>query len=246
MRYSITADLKVMFRIPIALFFNLFFPIFISTIMIGLIGNIDIGNGLKFADKYFLIGLGYGLAPLALISLPIAISDMFNSGILERYYLFNLDLKKVICSQLIVYYILSICQFLIIYGYLELVFSLTFNLHQMVSILLIYSVTSLSMIMLGVTIGLLLPNKESAQSIGLILMFLTLFLMGGFGDLDRLPALFTTLASLLSINVLTQDVLVALYDGQNLSNISLMVPAIYILVLGLINLVLIRIKFKTI
>lgn len=246
MKYLIIADIKVLFRIPIALFFNIFFPLFISTLMIAMVGNVDIGNGMNFADKYYLIGLAFGVAPLTLISLPISISDMFNSGILERYHLFNVNIKKVIFSQIIVYFFLSIFEYLLITIYLYVFFSLSYNCQQILFIFSIYILVCFSMILLGICLGLLLKNKETAQSIGLVLMFLFLMLIGGFGDLSNLPNIFTDIAKVIPLNILTQNTLNVLINGEQLPSSSYTILIVYILLFSAIDIFLINKRFKKI
>ncbi len=244
MKYLIKADLCILFRIPISLFFNVFFPIFIATIMILTVGEIEIGSGFTFVDKYYLIGLTFGIAPLTLISLPISISEIFNNGILERLYLFNVDAKKVLFSQVIVHFINAIFEMVVITIYLNILFGLSFEYTEILQIFALYSLVSLAMISLGLLVGLILPNKETAQSVGLVIMFSFLMLIGGFGDTSNLPQILQDISSYIPLNLLSNEYLNAIINGSQIPNEAYIINILYVVICGFISFVIVKKKFK--
>ena len=60
LRYLLV-DLKVMMRIPVAVFFSLAFPLLMMVVIMVSYGNIDIGGGYHLIDKYFLVAMGFWL-----------------------------------------------------------------------------------------------------------------------------------------------------------------------------------------
>ncbi len=81
-------DIKVLFRIPLSVFFTLGYPIMMMFIIVGSYGNVEIGNGLHLIDKYFLITIGMGLLPLTLISFPTWIASSIEDNSLKRMQYF--------------------------------------------------------------------------------------------------------------------------------------------------------------
>lgn len=105
---NIVQSIKMQFRVPIAVFFSLFFPIIMMVIMLISYGNFSIGNGLHFIDKYFLISISIGILPLGLISFPIWVSESIQSNTLERLKYFGVNTNKVMMGDLISYLVLAI------------------------------------------------------------------------------------------------------------------------------------------
>lgn len=88
MRTYLFIDLKIMFRIPLSIFFSIAYPILMMIIIMFSYGNISIGNGYYLIDKYFLIAIGMGILPLALISFPMWIGNSFENKSIERLNFF--------------------------------------------------------------------------------------------------------------------------------------------------------------
>lgn len=86
-------DIKILLRIPMALFFTLIFPILMMVIMMISLGNINIGNGFHLIDKYFMVAIGMGILPLTFVSFPMWIGSSLKSKSWQRMNFFGVDTK---------------------------------------------------------------------------------------------------------------------------------------------------------
>lgn len=238
-------DFKILFRIPIVVFFNNVFPLFLATIMLISIGNIDIGNGYNFSDKYYLIALSLGIAPLAMVSFAISISELFSSGILERLYLFGVKRKNIIISQFIIHIMVSFIQLIITTIYLKLFFSLNLpNITYSLTFILTYMLTLISMLSIGLLIGLLFKNKDIVQVISMGVMFIVLLLIGGFGTYDQLPEVIVKVSKLIPLTYLAQNSFEIYSQNQYFINNQIVVSILYLIIITPISILLINKKIK--
>ena len=107
MRTYLFIDLKIMFRIPLSIFFSIAYPILMMIIIMFSYGNISIGNGYYLIDKYFLIAIGMGILPLALISFPMWIGNSFENKSIERLNFFGVNTSKMFVGDVLAHFILA-------------------------------------------------------------------------------------------------------------------------------------------
>ena len=107
MRTYLFIDLKIMFRIPLSIFFSIAYPILMMIIIMFSYGNISIGNGYYLIDKYFLIAIGMGILPLSLISFPMWIGNSFENKSIERLNFFGVNTSKMFVGDVLAHFILA-------------------------------------------------------------------------------------------------------------------------------------------
>jgi len=199
-------DFKILFRIPLVVLFNNIFPIFMAIIFISSFDNMEIIPNYNFSDKYFLISLGIAIAPLSLISLPLSISELCNSGQLTRLNLHGINKYKVLISKVCVHFFISIIQLIVLYVVIDLIYGLnTPELNYLISFIALYLTTVIAMLSVGSVVGLLFKNTEITQVFGTAIMFSTLLLIGAFGDYTGLPDILKTISEYVPLKYLVQN-----------------------------------------
>jgi len=186
--YSIWVDIKLIFRIPVSVFFTLGFPIVLMVIMLISYGNPEIGENLRLVDKYFLITAGMGIAPLTLLSLPMWIGNSIERSYLRRLRYFGVNLGRVALSNLIAHIFIGILGILLNFIVAATFFHLSLpSFEYIIAYFLQVFYCLLSFMVIGSILGLLVKQPAIIMPLGLLLMFVTFMLCGGFLNYNDLP-----------------------------------------------------------
>lgn len=187
LRYLLV-DLKVMMRIPIAVFFSLAFPLLMMVVIMVSYGNVDIGGGYRLIDKYFLVAMGIGILPLTLISFPIWIANRIEDGSLKRLTFLGIRASYMILSDIIVHVLMGILTFLVC-----LIFALLFfGLHipcipAFFLFILHYLMVLITYLLVGAVLALCFPSQQVLLPLGLTIMFILFLFCGVFSPFTDLP-----------------------------------------------------------
>ena len=241
----IYCDLKTVLRIPIAVFFSNIFPLVMASILIFSIGNIHLFEDYYFVDKYYSIALVIGILPLSLISLPMSITNLNQTKLLERYYLHGIKPTKVVSSILIVHFILGIFEFLLITIFLKIVFGLNIpGFEFFLSLLINYSIVLLVMLLVGLLLGIIINRREITQVVGISLMFLLFFICGIFGDFTNLPSSIQFVGELIPIKYLAVDSFNIISEQLLVIDKFYLLSLVWIILFALLNFALLKRTYK--
>jgi ABC-2 type transport system permease protein len=161
--------------------FTFVFPPFVMLILAGVFGSEpDEGYAMQRPDDYYVAAsIGVPMIALALIGLPVALASYRERGMLRRFEAFGISTAKVVTAQALV-----TCGLMVLGAALVLaVAAPTYGIPHVVhpwQTLLGFAAGTLTLVLLGVAIGLATPNARAAQAIGL-LAFFPLYLLGGGG-----------------------------------------------------------------
>jgi ABC-2 type transport system permease protein len=165
-------ELKLLIREPFTLLFVFLFPILVLLVLAGVFGNEadEVWLGTTPANYYVAGYLGTVIAALSLVTVPVHLATYRERGILRRFTASSIRGESVILAQLIVGLIIATV------GAILLVIAAVaiYDIHapaSVVGVIIAFLIGTLSFVMIGVMLGVLMPTARSAQAIGLGLFF---------------------------------------------------------------------------
>ena len=206
MRTYLFIDLKIMFRIPLSIFFSIAYPILMMIIIMFSYGNISIGNGYYLIDKYFLIAIGMGILPLALISFPMWIGNSFENKSIERLNFFGVNTSKMFVGDVLAHFILAMISMAINILVAFLFWRLKFpSIGHFLSFIIQYFIAIVMAMIIGGIFAYVFKNPQILMNLGLVVMFVLYMFCGVFISTDQMPQLFRNISSYLPIKYAMND-----------------------------------------
>lgn len=181
-------EMKIVFRVPIALFFTLIFPQMLLIILTMVMGNEMISSRIYFVDVYIPLASLVSVMSNGIISFSFLVAGNRSKKLWVSYIMRGLRLRQIILAPLIVN--IFICWIstilLIITG--RLLFNAQLpdikNIFLFFGIWLIFAV---GIFMIGFAIGVIAKNQKTSQSISTVIMFVMMILSGLFVNYSSLP-----------------------------------------------------------
>jgi ABC-2 type transport system permease protein len=184
-------EIKLLAREPLTLMFSFLFPILVLVLLGGIFGNerMDSGAfaGIKMVEWYVPSYIALVVASIGTISLPVHLSSYRERGVLRRFRASGVSEAALLGSQLLVSLGVAFIGALIITILGMLAYG-TAVPSSPVAVGLAYVVGVFCFSAIGVLLASLAPTARAAQSIGMLLWFVMLFVSGTSAPLDRLPA----------------------------------------------------------
>ncbi|MBB6040242.1 ABC-2 type transport system permease protein [Oribacterium sinus] len=206
MRTYLFIDLKIMFRIPLSIFFSIAYPILMMIIIMFSYGNISIGNGYYLIDKYFLIAIGMGILPLSLISFPMWIGNSFENKSIERLNFFGVNTSKMFVGDVLAHFILAMISMAINILVAFLFWRLKFpSIGHFLSFIIQYFIAIVIAMIIGGIFAYVFKNPQILMTLGLVVMFVLYMFCGVFISIDQMPQLFRNISSYLPIKYAMND-----------------------------------------
>ena len=206
MRTYLFIDLKIMFRIPLSIFFSIAYPILMMIIIMFSYGNISIGNGYYLIDKYFLIAIGMGILPLSLISFPMWIGNSFENKSIERLNFFGVNTSKMFVGDVLAHFILAMISMAINILVAFLFWRLKFpSIGHFLSFIIQYFIAIVIAMIIGGIFAYVFNNPQILMTLGLVVMFVLYMFCGVFISIDQMPQLFRNISSYLPIKYAMND-----------------------------------------
>lgn len=244
-RYCLIELKIILFRTPIAMFFSILFPLFMMVIIVGSTGNIEIGDGYHFIDKYVFIALGLGAIPTTLVSLPISVAIEKEIGAFERYVLFGINPIGIVLTKMVAHFLITFIQFLIVIFFGWIIFDLQLlPFYYFLSFLFHFSLCIIVLLLFGVLLANLFHRVQVVQIVGMVFMFLLLSLTGGITDFSTLPETIQKVMDYVPITYLMNDFYQIWFSETSILPTFLFLAGFYIVLLTLINLFVIFKNYK--
>jgi ABC-2 type transport system permease protein len=163
------------------LVFAFVFPAFVMLILAGVFGNQpDEGYAMQRPDDYYVAAsIGVPVIALALVGLPVALASYRERGVLRRFEAFGVSTAKVVAAQAAVTCALVLLGAAVVLAAAAPTYGIPHVVHPLQTALGLATGT-VTLVLLGVAIGLAAPTARAAQAIGL-LGFFPLYLLGGGG-----------------------------------------------------------------
>jgi ABC-2 type transport system permease protein len=173
------AEVKLYFRFPIAAFFTLALMPMILVILGAIFGNepSPVYGGAGFLDTAVPGFIALVIAISAVMSLPLAMANYRERGILRRYRATPVHPAAVLGAQLVTQFAMTILGML----FLILIGKVLFNLQfagNMVNVMAAFSLGCLSFFSIGMLLAGVLPNARTGTIIGNVLLQPMVYLSG--------------------------------------------------------------------
>jgi ABC-2 type transport system permease protein len=163
------------------LVFAFVFPAFVMLVLAGVFGNQpDEGYGMQRPDDYYVAAsIGIPVIALALVGLPVALASYRERGILRRFEAFGISTARVVVAQAAVTCGLVVVGAAVVLAVAAPTYGIPHVVHPWQT-LIGFAAGTLTLVSIGVAIGLAAPTARAAQAAGL-LAFFPLYLLGGGG-----------------------------------------------------------------
>lgn len=174
-------EARLLLRDWIVLAFAFAFPAFDMVILAGVFGSQpDAGYGMQRPDDYYVAAsIGVPVIALALVGLPVALTSYRERDVLRRLDAFGVSIGSVVAAQAVVTCGLVLLGAAVVLAVAAPMYGIP-DVANPWQTLGGFAAGTLTLVLLGVAIGLAAPTARAAQAIGL-LAFFPLFLLGGGG-----------------------------------------------------------------
>jgi ABC-2 type transport system permease protein len=176
-----TTEARLLVRDWTVLVFAFVFPPFVMLILAGVFGTQhDAGYANQRPDDYYVTAsIGVPVIALALVGLPVALASYRERGVLRRFEAFGISTAKVVAAQAAVTCGLVLLGAAVLLALAAPTYGIPHVAHPLATALGLTAGT-LTLLLLGIAVGLAAPTARAAQAIGL-LAFFPLYLLGGGG-----------------------------------------------------------------
>ena len=184
-------EIKLLARDPVTLLFSFAFPVLVLVLLGGIFGDqhMKMGayKGVKMMNWYVPSYIALVIASIGTISLPVHLSSYRERGVLRRFRASGVSEAALLGSQLLVSLGVALVGALTI----TILGGLAYGARLPASpaeVALAYVVGVFCFAAVGVLLASLAPTARAAQSGGLLLWFVMLFVSGTSAPLDLLPS----------------------------------------------------------
>lgn len=174
-------ELKLLLREPFTLLFVFLFPIVVLLVLAGVFGNEAEEEWLGTTPaNYYLAGyVGTVIAALSLVAIPVHLANYRERGILRRFTASSVRSDAVVASQLIVGLVLATVGSILLVIAAVAIYDIN-SPSSAPGVVLAFLIGTLSFVMIGILLGVLMPTARAAQAIGLGLFF-PMWMLSGTG-----------------------------------------------------------------
>lgn len=224
-------NIKIIFRIPLSVFFSIVYPLLMMVIIILSYGNEAIGDGYHLIDKYFLVTIGMGILPLTLISFPIWLASSIENSSLKRMQYFRVNFVNIITADILAHFsiaILSIFSNILVAFF---VFQLKLpGVLYFISFIAHYILALIVFMLLGGFLALIFKKTQILMPLGLVLMFMLYMFCGAFISYEELPSFIKELSSYIPMKYAMNDFFSIWNTTHLFESQFLVVSGIYIII----------------
>jgi ABC-2 type transport system permease protein len=164
-----------------AMVFAFAFPPLFMLVLAGVFGNeADMaGTGVSGTDYYIAAYMGVPMGALALVGLPVMLASYRERDVLRRFEAFGVPTGRVVAAQALVTAILIVLAAGLVVAAAAPIYGVP-AVEDPLGVATGFVAGSMTMIALGVALGLAVPTARAAQALGM-LVFMPMWLLGGGG-----------------------------------------------------------------
>lgn len=228
-------DIKMLFRVPLSVFFTLVYPLLMMFVIVMSYGNVDIGGGYHLIDKYFMIAVGMGILPLALISYPVWLGNSFENLSVKRLKYFGVPKSRVVICDAVAHFVLAAMCLALTMIVADLAWGLRMpDVGHFVAFLLQYTVAIVVALTVGALFAVLFRSAKVLLPLGLTTMFLMYMLCGAFIQSDQLPQSLRNIAKFVPMDYAMNDFLDIWMGKETWNSDFLLLSCLYLAVIVLV------------
>lgn len=219
-------EIKLFVREPLTAIFSLAFPLFVLLIMVGVFGNTPDPAGKVWAGvgpmDYLVPGfLGLVMASIGFISLPIHLAGYRERGVLRRFRASAVSPASLLVAQLCVSALIAVVGAAAMIA-LGVGLGGAHGPSSALGVLVAFVLSVACFVAIGILLGAVMPNVQSAQAVGLVLFFASEMTAGVGPPREVLPETMQTAARALPLT----HVAIALQDpwigrGSNVMELAI-------------------------
>jgi ABC-2 type transport system permease protein len=196
-------EIKLFAREPLTAVFSLAFPLLVLVVMAGVFGNTPDPTGRVWGGAgpmdYLVPGfLGLVMAAIGFISLPIHLAGYRERGVLRRFRSSSVPPLALLVAQVCVSALIAIVG-----GAAMVVVGMTLGgAHGPVSaagVAVAFVLAVACFVAIGILLGAVMPNVQSAQAVGLVLFFVSEMTSGVGPPREVMPEAMQTVAKALPL-----------------------------------------------
>lgn len=181
-------EFKIMFRVPISIFFALLFPQMLLFAIVAINGNSVIYGNVHFVDVYVPSLALLSLFSAGIVSISVLISGNRSRKIWQTYVLKGFKLYQIIASHLFVYILLAFISMILVIFTSKLFFGLLLpSFSQFLIFCAIWLLSASAIFLIGFLIGSLSRDEKVAQHISTTVMFILMVTSGIFVNITHFP-----------------------------------------------------------
>jgi ABC-2 type transport system permease protein len=164
-----------------AMVFAFAFPPLFMLVLAGVFGNEDDmgGTGVSGTDYYIAGYIGVPMGALALVGLPVMLASYRERDVLRRFEAFGVPTSRVVAAQALVTAVLIVLAAGLVVATAAPIYGIP-PIEDVWGVVAGFVAGTITMISLGVVLGLAVPTARAAQALGL-LVFMPMWLLGGGG-----------------------------------------------------------------
>jgi ABC-2 type transport system permease protein len=232
--------LKLLIREPFTLLFVFLFPIVVLLVLAGVFGNEAEEEWLGTTPaNYYLAGyVGTVIAALSLVAIPVHLANYRERGILRRLTASSVKSDAVVLSQLVVGLVLATVGSVLLVIAAVAIYDINAP-SSLPGVILAFAIGTLSFVMIGILLGVLMPTARAAQAIGLGLFFPMWMLSGTGPPPDVMTDAMRTISDLLPMTRLVSALQEPwIGSGTNYAELAILIA--FLLVAGAVAMIRLR------
>lgn len=239
LRRLTATELVLFVREPVTVIFTLALPLMVLYILNGVFGadapasggdaggadDFVVYRGFDAADWYTPAYVALAVAGFALIALPAHMVEYRDTGVLRRFQASGVQRGAVLASQTLVALVISTIGAGLLLA-AALLFTGASPPNDIALFAAAYAMGAVSVTLVGVMLGTVLPTARAAQAVGLLLWFVFLFLSGSGPPPEVLPEGLRTVGEWLPLTPIVQVLQEPWLTGEWLAREALVTAAI--------------------
>lgn len=181
-------EFKIMFRVPISLFFAILLPQLFLFGIIATMKNTVIYGDIHFVDLFLPSLALIGLFTAGIISFSVIVSGNRSKKLWQTYVLKGFKLYQIIFSQLIVYILLAFISMILAIFTSKLFFGLILpSFNGFLNFCMAWLLCAISIFLIGFLIGAFSKDEKVAQPIATTVMVILMVTSGIFANIANFP-----------------------------------------------------------
>jgi ABC-2 type transport system permease protein len=174
-------EIRLLTREWAAMAFAFAFPPLFMLVLAGVFGTEDdmAGTGVSGTDYYVASYIGIPMGGLALVGLPVMLASYRERDVLRRFEAFGVPTSRVVAAQALVTALLIVLAAGLVVAAAAPIYGVP-AIDNPVGVVTGFVAGTITMIALGVALGLSVPTARSAQALGM-LVYMPMWLLGGGG-----------------------------------------------------------------
>jgi ABC-2 type transport system permease protein len=174
-------EIRLLTREWATMAFAFAFPPLFMLVLAGVFGTEDdmAGTGVSGTDYYVASYIGIPMGGLALVGLPVMLASYRERDVLRRFEAFGVPTGRVVAAQALVTALLIVLAAGLVVVAAAPIYGVP-AIEDPLGVVTGFVAGTLTMLALGVALGLAVPTARSAQALG-TLVYMPMWLLGGGG-----------------------------------------------------------------